>query len=68
MSDEPALPDTTNRSRSDPDWFDDVAIHLIEVTQHDVSDIVLGRQYFVLFLEDAENGRFVCSNVTTGIR
>lgn len=46
----------------------EIDTYLIEVTRHDVNDIIVGRQYIALFLEDASDGRYLCSNVTTDTR
>lgn len=43
---------------------DTVDAHIIEVTQHDRDDIVVGRQYIVLFLEDASADRLISSTVS----
>ena len=45
-------------------WLDDVDTHIIEVTRHDKRDIIVGRQYYVLMLEDADDGRFLTTTVS----
>jgi hypothetical protein len=48
-------------------WLDDVDTHIIEVTRHDTHDIVVGRQYYVLMLEDADGGRLLTTTVTSRV-
>jgi hypothetical protein len=67
MSDDRKLPDTQEQPRPREPYLNDVDTHLLEVTQHDKNDVILGRQHLVLFLEDANDGRFVTSNVSSPI-
>lgn len=67
MSDDRKLPDTQEQPRERSEYLDDVDTHLLEVTVHDENDVVFSRQYLVLFLEDATDGRYVTSNVSSPI-
>lgn len=49
---------------NDAVWRDDTDTHLIEVTTHDQRDIAVDRSYMILFVEDAESGRYICSNIS----
>jgi hypothetical protein len=55
------LPANTD-SPSKPPWAGGIDTHIIEVKYHDVHDICIDRQYTILFLDDADNGRFIASN------
>lgn len=48
-------------------WLDEVGTHIIEVTRHDKYDIIVGRQYYVLMLEDADEGRLLTTTVTSPV-
>lgn len=48
-------------------WLDDTDTHLLEVTYHNPQDIIVNRDYFILFIEDAAAGRYILSNVSSPI-
>lgn len=62
------LPDTTTGPRPRSSILDESDVHVIEVTRHDTRDIINGRQYFALFLDNATDGRYICSNITTPLQ
>jgi len=48
-------------------WIDDTETHLLEVTYHNSSDIIINRNYFILFVEDASEDRYILSNVSSPV-
>lgn len=60
-------PETATEPLSRSTVLDGVDTHIVEVTRYDQNDVVVGRQYMALFLEDATDGRFVCSNITSSL-
>jgi len=67
MTDDRKLPVPAEEPPVEATWLDDVDTHLIEVTRHDENDIIFGRQYFLLMLEDAESGRFLTTRVSSPV-
>lgn len=66
MSDD-KLPDTVDQPRPRSLLLEDVDVYIIEVTRRDINDVQTGTQHFILFLEDATNGEYVCSNVSSSL-
>jgi len=61
------LPDTIEGPQPSKYWIDGTDTYIVEVTRHDTSDISVAREYFVVFVEDAESGRYLSSNVSVPI-
>jgi hypothetical protein len=61
------LPDTIDDPQPTKYWIDGTDTYVVEVTRHDINDIAVAQQYFVIFCEDAESGRYLSSNVSVPI-
>jgi len=61
------LPDTIDGPQPSKYWIDGTDTYIVEVTRHDTNDISVARQYFVIFVEDAESGRYLSSSISLPI-
>ena len=59
---EHTLPITPRDPPEQPPWLSTVTSYVIELTYHDVNDIVMGRQNIVAMIDDANDGKLLTTD------